>query len=266
MIKKTCLFVIFTTVLLVSSFAPALSQEGSLTVLLDKVTGRMSSYPDNDNWKYTVITRSTEMDKDWKPEKTTLITAAVKDADNVMSGRIVKAVVIEDGNETDISEKISKQILKRIEDTNKERIEHKGSDRAEDELDRLFPFFKNKITKFNFRKTGDTVINGKSVFIVEAVAKEKDTEIYEGTYYIDKKTYDVVKARIRPSKNPKFVKELDMDMDFEVLPEGNFMRRRSKTRVKGSFLFKKFRLIIEEEYTDVEIFNKNNRPDSAKIN
>ena len=87
------------------------------------------------------------------------------------------------------------------------------------------------------------------------MAKEKDEQIYEGKFYIDQTTYDILKVRVKPSKNPRFVEELDMDIDFEVLREGKFTRRRSRTRVDGGLLFKRFRMIVEEEYFDIEILD-----------
>ena len=46
-----------------------------------------------------------------------------------------------------------------------------------------------------------------------------------------------------------------MDIDYEVLPEGNFLERRSKTRVNGGPFFKRIRMIVEVEYFDIEILD-----------
>ena len=237
--------------------ASASAQEENLVPMLEKIAKRMNSYPENSNWKYEIVTKVTEMDKQWQPKKTTITTGIVKDVDNVLSGEILKAVEIEDGITKDVTQKIAKQTEKQIEEANKERSEQKGRKRTENEYDAFFPFNENKRAKFAFHILDDNVINQRPVFIIEAVAKEKDEQLFEGRYYIDQKTYDVLKARIKPSKNPKFVKELDMDIDFEVLPEGNFIRRRSRTRVDGGLLIKHVRMIVEEEYSDFEILDSN---------
>jgi len=46
-----------------------------------------------------------------------------------------------------------------------------------------------------------------------------------------------------------------MDIDFEVLPEGNFIERRSRTRVDGSMILKRVRMLVEVEYFDIEILD-----------
>ena len=239
----------------INGLVPASAREEGLAPLLDKISKRMNSYPENSNWKYSVVTKTTEMDKQWRPKKTTITTSIVKEVDNVLSGEIKKAVETEDGITKDVTEKIAKQAKKQLERTNKERAEQKGQKGTGNEYDVFFPFNENKRAKFAFHRLDDAVINERPVFIIEAVAKEKDEQIYEGKFYIDQTTYDILKVRVKPSKNPRFVEELDMDIDFEVLPEGKFIRRRSRTRVDGGLLFKRFRMIVEEEYFDIEILD-----------
>jgi seryl-tRNA synthetase len=106
-----------------NGLAPASDREGGLAPLLDKISKRMNSYPENGNWKYSVVTKTTEMDKQWRPKKTTITTANVKEVDNVLSGEILKAVETEDGITKDVTEKIAKQTKKQLERTNKERAE-----------------------------------------------------------------------------------------------------------------------------------------------
>ena len=52
-----------------------------------------------------------------------------------------------------------------------------------------------------------------------------------------------------------FVKELDMDIDFEVFPEGNYIQKRLKTRVNGGPFFKRIMAIFEEERSDIDILD-----------
>jgi hypothetical protein len=215
----------------------------------------MNSYPENNNWKYGIVTKSIETDELWQPKKTTISKAIVKVVDSMVSGELLEAAEIENGNSKDISQKIATQFKEQMESANKETAERKGQKGIENALDVFFPFNENKRAKFEFYRLDDAVINKRPVLIIEALAKEKDVKLFEGKYYIDKKTYDVLKAQITPSKNPKFVKGMCMDIDFEVLPEGNFIRRRSKTRVNGGFLFKRTWMIFEEEYFDVKILD-----------
>ena len=181
--------------------------------------------------------------------------AVIKDAEGVLSGGVIEAVEIEDGNTKNIIEITAEQTKKQIEETNKQRREQKAPKEPENTLNTFFPFEESKRARFKFSRLNDSTINERPVFVIEAVAIEKDEQLFEGEFYIDQKTYDVLKARIKPSENPKFVKELDMDIDFEVLPEGNFIRRRSKTRVNVGPFFMRVRAIVEEEYSDIDILD-----------
>ncbi len=231
------------------------AQERDIIPLLDKISMRIDSYPENDNWEYKIVTTYTEMDKQWQPMKTRIATAVVKDAGGVLSGSVIKAVEIENGNTKDIIEEIAEQTEKQIEEANKQRREQRAPREPENTLNSLFPFEESKRARFKFTRLNDSTIEEKPVMIIEVEAIEKDEQLYEGEFYIDQKTFDVLKARIKPSENPRFVKELDMDIDFEVLPEGNYIRKRSKTRVNGGPFFKRIRAIVEEEYSDIEILN-----------
>ena len=246
-------FLLLVGFFFINGLAAASVRAEDLTLLLNKISERMNSYPVNSNWKYELDTKTTEMDEQWRPEKTTTAKTIVKVTDSMVSGEVLEAVETEDGVARDIKQKAVKQTKKQMERANKETAEQKDQKRSENPLDMLFPFDENKRSKFGFERLDDDAIDKTPVYIIEAIAKEKDERLFEGKYYIDQKSYDVLKARIKPSKNPKYVEEIDMDIDFVVLPEGNYIRTKSKTRVNGSFLFKSFRLILEEEYSDVEI-------------
>ena len=240
-----------------NGLAPASAQEEDLSPLLDKIEKRANSYPENDNWKARIVTKNAEMDKKWRTTKTTITTMIVKTVDNVLSSEILEAVEIEDGVTKDITEEIAKQTEEQIERSNEQRAEQKSQEETEDSSNQLFPFDKKKRAKFVFNRLDDASINEKPVFLIEAVAKEKEENLYEGKYYIDQETYDVLKVQVKPSKNPMLVKELDIDIDFEVLPEGNRIERKSRTRVNGGPFFKRVRMIFEVEYFDIEILDSN---------
>jgi hypothetical protein len=239
----------------ISVLTPASAQEKDLAPLLDKIAKRIDSYPENNSWTYKTVTKSTEMNKQWQPTKTTMTTAVVKDTEGVLSGRVIEAVEIEDGMTKDIIEKTREQAEKQIEEANKQRREEKAQKEPENTLNTLFPFKEDKRAKFKFNRLNDAIINERPVIVIEAAAIEKDKQLFEGRFYIDQQTYDVLKAQIKPSENPTFVKELDMDIDFEVLPEGNYIQKKLKTRVDGGPFFKRIRAIIEEEKSDIVILD-----------
>jgi hypothetical protein len=239
----------------IAGLIPVSAQEEDLGPLLGKISKRMNSYPENDNWKARIVTKNAEMDEEWQPKKTIITTVIIKSVDNMLSSEVLEAMETEDGAINDITEKIAKQTEEQIERTNKQTSEQMEQKGTENSPDPRIPFDEGKRPKYTYHRLDDAVINERPVFLIEAVAKEKDQGLFEGKYYIDQETYDVLKAQVKPSKNPKFVKELDMDIDFEVLPEGNYIEKKSKTRVNGGPFFKRVRMIFEVEYFDIEILD-----------
>ena len=240
--------------LFISGLTPASSRDEDLSPLLDKITKQLNSHSDS-NWTYKATNKIYEMDKQWKPEKTTITTAVIKEIDGELSGEMLKAEEIENDIAKDVTPKYAEQAKKQIEDANRQRMEGKDQETSDDSSDAFLPFSESKRSKFVFNRLDDTAIDGRAVLIIEAKAKEKNEQLFEGKFYIDQFTYEVLKAQIKPSKNPRFVKEMDIDIDFEVLPEGRFYRRRSLTRINGGILFKHFRVIVEQEYSDVKVLD-----------
>jgi hypothetical protein len=215
----------------------------------------MNSYPENNNLQCKIVRKTTEMDKNWQPKKTTVVKTIVKVVDGISSSEVLEAMQIEDGVTKDIKQEIIQPNKKQTGLIFGKKAEQKGQKRTENEFDGLIPFNEKRRAKFEFKRLNDDAINERAVFIIETIAKEKDEDLSEGKYYIDQKTYDVLKARLKPSKKPKFVKEADMEIDFQVLPEGNFMIRRFKMRVDAGLLFMRIRAIEEEEYFDIKILD-----------
>jgi hypothetical protein len=254
-IKVYRVMAVLTGLLFFVVLTSASAQEKDLIPLLDNIVQRADSYPEDVNWEYKVVTKYTEMDKKWQPAKTTITTAVVKDAEGILSARVIEAVEIEDGMTKDIIEETRERTEKQIQEANEQRNDVEAPPEREDTLDTLFPFQESKRANFRFSRLNDASINERPVFIIEAAAIEKDEQLFEGKFYIDQKTYDVLKAQIKPSDNPTFIKELDMDIDFEVLPEGYYIQKRSKTRVNGGPFFKRIRAIVEEEKSDIVILD-----------
>ena len=253
--KRCLIFCILVGYFFINGLAAASVRAEDLTPLLNMISKRMNSYPENNNGQYTILRKSTEMDKNWQPKKTTVTKTIEKVIDGMSSVEVLEAVEIEDGVTKDIKQEAIEQTKKQTERANKRRAEQKDEESTENASDEFFPFSENRRAKFEFKRLNDDTINETPVFIIEAVAKEKDKDVFEGKYYIDQKTYDVLKARLKPSKNPIFVKEIDMEIDFQVLPEGHFVLRRSEVRVDGRFLFKRIRAITEEERFDYKILD-----------
>jgi hypothetical protein len=248
-------FLILFGSFLFSNLTSASARAEDPTPLLNKISNRIDSYPENNNIQYKIVKKYTEMDKKWRPKKTTVTKTIRKVINGISSSEVLEAVETEDGKTEDIKEKTIEQIKQQDERGNRKRAEQKEQNKIKNPLDEFFPFFENKRTLFEFKQLDDAVYNERPFFIIEAAPKEKNEDLNEGKYYIDKKTYDILKAQVKPSKKPKLVKEAVMDLEFQVLPEGNFFIKRMKARVDGGLLFLRIRAIQEEEYSDFKILN-----------
>lgn len=252
-IQRCLVFLVLFGCFFINGFAATSVQAEDLTPLLNKISKRMNAYPENNNIQYKMVKKYTEMDKKWRPKKTRVTKEIRKVVDGIPSGEVLEAVEIEDGKTKDIKQEIIERNKRLGEREIKFRAERK--EKKENEFDKLIPFNEKRRTGFEFKRLDDETLNERPVFIIETVAKEKDIDTFEGKYYIDQKTYDVLKARIKPSKKLKFVKEANMEIDFQVLPEGHFMIKRLKARVDAGLLFVRLRAIEEEEYSDVKILD-----------
>jgi hypothetical protein len=204
-----------------------------------------------------MVKKYTEMDKKGRPKKTTVTKRIIRVVDGIYSSEVLEALLTEDGVTKDIKQGTIERTKKQDERGKKTRAEKKDQNKIVNPFILSFPFHENKRTRFEFKRLKDDTCNERPVFIIEATPKEKDKDLSlsEGEYCIDKKTYDILKVRIKPSNKPIFIKKVDMDFEFQVLPEGHFMIKRMKADADAGLLFMRIRAIQEEEYSDVEILD-----------
>ena len=231
------------------------AEDEPLVSLLDRISQRINSYPENKNYQVEVLTRIIEMNKQWEPEKTTIIKAIGKAINGEEDSEILAATETQDGKTSDITEKITKQAEKQKEKARHDAEKKADGKETKNPLTEFFPFDETKRSEFDFHRLDDGVIDGKDVFIIESAAKTKDAERLEGKYYIDQETLDIVKIDVKPSKNPMFVNNVGMEIDFKVLPEGYYVMKKMKAKVDAKIVFKSIRQISETEYQNYEILH-----------
>lgn len=239
---------------------PNSAQDAELMLLIERVSKQMDLHPEYNSWKALVVSTTTKMDKYWRPQKVTFVKKIVKVVNNKETEEILEALETEKGKTKDITEKYTKEARKeREKDKKKERERklkgEKEKDKRSLELtgEDIFPFSEEKRINYNFLILEDSYIEKRPVYVLESRAKIKNEKLYEGKYYICKDSFDVVKVDLKPSKNPKYVKEFEMEMSFEVLPQGYFVLRKSMVRINGGIFIKRIRMTVEEEYSDYEI-------------
>jgi len=241
---------------------PGLAQVTELMLLVERVSKQLDLHPKYDSWKASVTSITTKMDKNWKPQKVTTVKKIIKVFNKERTEEIIQALETEKGKTKDITEKYIKEAKKQKEKEKKKERERKINEEKEKnrrslELtwEEIFPFNEEKRINYDFLKLEDSYIDERPVYVLESRAKIKDEKLYEGKYYICKDRFDVLKIILKPSKNPKYVKEFEIEMSFEALPQGYFVLRKSKARIDGGIFIKRIRMTTEEEYSNYEIMN-----------
>jgi hypothetical protein len=240
---------------------PLLSQTPpDLDTLLRGVEARLAAGFTYKNWTAAATTKVTETDKKGNPEKVTAVTKTVRVKNGERDEDILKAVETEDGKATDITRKYAEEQRKRRDKERKRREEEAkksggkaGRRGGSFDLDEIMPFSAAKRALYDF--TLRPAEDGRPLVILEARAKVKSDKAWDGVYTIDPAAFDIVKAEVRPSKNPRFVKELWAEADIEAIAGKHLFITRTKFRIDGGIFIKHVRMIVEDAYTDVRILD-----------
>lgn len=236
-------------------------QESKPEFLIDRVAMRQDSYPKYHSWEALVILTETEMDKDWQPKKVTVIKKILKAVEDEETDEVIQVLETEKGVTKDITEKYIRKAEKERDKKKSKEGEHKsekeeGRGTIELSQDEIFPFDEEKREKYNFTMLESSYIAGREVYVLESRTKIKGEDLWEGIYYIDKERFDVLKVELKPSKDPKHIKEFEIEMCFQVLPEGYFVLQKSKARIDGGIFIKKIRMTVEEERSNYKIIDE----------
>jgi hypothetical protein len=249
------------------SFGPASSagfcQVGDIDTLLDRIAERARAHPEVKNWRAVTRTVATEMDKNWKPKKTTQIKRIVTVAESGRSEKVLEALRTEKGVTKNVTEEFIREAeedRRAAEDKQAEKGTKSGGKKDETKgmsrflrLEELLPFMEKERRDFTFARLPDEELDGRTVYVLESKAKIKDEKFWEGLYFISPESYDVLRVRLTISKNPKFVKELSTEIDFQILPDGNFFIKKTGMKIDAGMVIKHMRMVVEEEYSDIEI-------------
>ncbi len=229
-----------------------------LASFLDKAAQKIKSYPQKASWTASAVSKITKMDRKWTPESVTVVTKTVKLLDGERDEVILKAEETKKGKTKDITKKYAEDAKETRDKERKRRAEEGdggGNSRrgGSMSLDSLLPFSEQKRGQFNFQLTKNAALDGRPAVLLEATAKVKDEKNWEGRFYFDPLTIDLLRIEVRPSENPSMVKELDFRMTFEILEGRTLAVKSSWIKINGGFFLKHIRQVIEEEYTGFEV-------------
>lgn len=259
-IRGLIVFLFLAAASIRATYGSASAQDNGLGSILDRVAEKLDSYPKTENWKASVVSVITEMDKNWKPKKITRVRRTVRVTDKERSQEILEALETEKGVTKNITEKYKKEAeerQKKAKEAAEERERQKTGEGNENRIELsggdLLPFSKENRTKYEFTRLEDAEVDSQIVYVLESRAKTSDEKLWEGKYFISRASFDVLKLNLKPAKYPKFVKVLETEVSFQVLPDGQLVVRKSKFTVDGGMFIKHVRMVTEEEYSEFEI-------------
>lgn len=262
-VASRSLTVFFIVGLVLPFLFAGFSQEPEINSLLDKINQSLESFPKDQNWQAKAFSIIVNMDKNWKPKKKTEVEKIVKVQGEDRIEEILKATEIKDGKSKDVTKKQIKEARKRREKALKERAKRRAKGKSEDNgdsrelsMEEMFPFSSEKRKDFDFTLLEDTSWAGIPVYTLESKAKIRSDKFYEGKYFISQSDFHVLKAEIKPAKNPKMVKRLEMGISFQILPEGYMMIKQMRMKIHVGLVVKNIRMEVQEDYSDFKLLNE----------
>ena len=138
--------------------------------IVEEVAIRLANYPPLKNWQVSVLSTAVRMDKNWEPQKETIIKKTVVVRGKERTEDIISAVEIEKDKTKDVTEKFRKDALKEKRKREERRAEGKPEDeggRRELSMDDMFPFGVTERKNYIFTRREDSELEGIPVFIQE---------------------------------------------------------------------------------------------------
>ncbi|MDH4195968.1 MAG: hypothetical protein OEW05_01015 [Candidatus Aminicenantes bacterium] len=280
---STCLALLATSG---ASMAGRPGQVDDQAAFLAKVDQRVSSYPEYKSWEAAVVSRQTEMDKNWRPQTVTVVSKTVRLADGVYEEEIGQALETKRGKSKDVTAEFRAEAR---EDAEKARRRRAETDRAGGGERRtmsfaikdILPFGAERMARYDFTFLVDGAPDRPGAVVIQARLKEvfrgKDAASpareneeeeaasrednrrqkfnWEGTFVIDPATHDLLRLDVRPAGKIRFVKRMELAVDFILLDGGQLVPTRIKTAIEAGFFLKHVRMEVEEEYSDYRILD-----------
>jgi len=233
-----------------------LGAEDDIQTLLDRLAARLESAPIASDWNASVRSTETRMDKNWQPQKRTVVTKFVTIRDGKRTEEILRAMETEKGRTKDVTERYAREAAKEAEKI-RQKAEQNREPGGRRELDReqLFPFRPDRRADFDFDLLEEGDWEGRPVIILQTRAKTAGDDLYEGRYVIDRDSLDVLRVDLTPSKKPGVLKLIEMAFEFQTLPGGYILPRRTWVRIHVGLVIKNIRIQAEEEYFDVQVLD-----------
>jgi hypothetical protein len=223
-----------------------------LSAVLNAVEERLTAGFAYKSWSAASSMVRTEYDRHGAVTKVTTARKNVRVVNGNREEDILEAKETEEGRTRDITAALAKESRKNWDRERERRA--KGDKSRSLNLDEIMPFAAKRRGLYDFALYPAEGPDARRMAALVVKAKKKDTKNWDGTYWIDLMTYDIVKAEVRPSDNPTFVRELWAKADLIPVDGKYLFFARTIFKIDAGFLFvKNVRMQVEDSYTDVKI-------------
>jgi hypothetical protein len=233
-----------------------------LNVFLDKVDAKVGGFQEARNWRGSVTSTITKMDRHWTAESVTVVTKAVTVTDGRRSEEILQALETKDGKTQDITKEFIETDRKEHEKYRRQRPPDKPRPAGtaprrrglSASIEDYTPFSEARRKLFEFSLNESASLDGRPALALDVKAKVKSDKNWEGRIYFEPGTLDPLLAEAKPSATPRFVQELEARIALQVLDGKSIMLKSTRIKVNAGFLFfKRVRQVTEDVYSGVEL-------------
>jgi hypothetical protein len=96
-------------------------------------------------------------------------------------------------------------------------------------------------------------IRGLPTHVLRLIPRKREKHLVDGKIWLHGQNFEVVRLDFQPAQKPKFVKELDMIIEFDEVPPGYWLPAEIKINALAGFLFIKKHLFVHENWYDFQI-------------
>jgi len=237
--------------------APLLAQTPDASDIVSWIGERIASYPALDSWQARALSTTSRMTADWKPKSTVRSEKIVSVERGLWSEEILSATETEDGRTRDVTAKLRAEARGRAEKqrraSEQERNDEqrrRGRRSLDIARDEVLPFGPAKRDGYDFTLEAPSTLDGTPVVILRSRSHVRSEEKFEGLYFVDPATHDVVRAELTIAKKPGPLKRMEMEIDFGVLPGGHQVMKKAVMRIHVGLIVKNIRIEAVETYSD----------------
>lgn len=224
--------------------------------LVEQIGDRLASYPKLESWQARALSTTSRMTSDWKPKSTVRSEKIVTVERGLWSEEILSATETEDGRTRDVTAKMREEAAERAAKQKRSNADEREADqrrRGRRSLDiarnEVLPFGPDKRAGYDFAIEGTADLDGTPVIVLRSRSHVRSEEKFEGLYFVDPETHDVVRAELTIAKKPGPLKRMEMAVDFGVLPGGHQVMKKAVMRIHVGIIVKNIRIEAVETYT-----------------